>query len=603
MGQPIKMTNFGGMVPAVDSVLLPDPLAAHSENTWLYSGRLTGLPQPTFIKSLGEGTARVYRIPNNFTDAKHISDSVWLEFENADTDVIRSTVIDDQFDRYYWVAPNGQPPKYNTLARIKAASPEFILGVPAPAAPGVAVVGGSAANVTRSYLVTWVTAYGEEGPAGAPTVVTGHPDGSWNVTMPVVAAGDLGTNRNLTLARIYRTITSTAGVATYFLVAEVAIATTTYGDTLSDTVVSLNSQINSTNWTAPPDDLEGWVTMPNGIIAGFRKNEVWFCEPYRPHAWPAQYAITVDYPIVGLGVTGQTLVVCTEVYPWTVTGVHPSTMAEAKSAQLEPCMSRGSILSTGDGVFYSSPNGLVFAAGGVIQNVTEKLATKDKWQQLTAVTSLRAARLGTAYYAFGSAIPGVFQQDAFQADTFAQEDFTGAYAGILIDPRDARIAYNLLSDRTPVSSVFNDPWTGEVFIVKDNNLYWLDIASKSLTPQVYKWRSRIFELNDVQNYGAMRVRWRTPANAPAATTDPVPMVDNGAEYPSLPAGVVGYVRAYAGNGDDKQTMVWERELRTSGEIMKLASGFKAEFWQFEFETYVEIVSVQVAGSAKGLASE
>jgi hypothetical protein len=121
----------------------------------------------------------------------------------------------------------------------------------------------------------------------------------------------------------------------------------------------------------------------------------------------------------------------------------------AKSSALEPCFSRGSILSTPEGVYYASPNGLVLAAGGSVRNITDRTSiTKDKWQSLTAISTIRAARLGWAYFAFGSALPGVFQDDTFQADTFAMEDFEGAYSGVLIDPTDGRVGFNLLSDRT-----------------------------------------------------------------------------------------------------------------------------------------------------------
>ena len=41
------------------------------------------------------------------------------------------------------------------------------------------------------------------------------------------------------------------------------------------------------------------------MIAGWKDNEVWFCEPYRPHAWPVKYVVNVDYPIVGLGTIDQ----------------------------------------------------------------------------------------------------------------------------------------------------------------------------------------------------------------------------------------------------------------------------------------------------------
>ncbi len=598
----LKVDTFGGMVPAVDDLLLPPAGAAHSENTWLYNGKLAGLRTPVLIRALTSSTAaKVFRIPNNFTDADHIDDSTWLEFDNPDTDVVRSLVVDDTYSRYYWSSTDTQP-KYNTQARITAgnsgANAPFLLGIPAPSAPSVVVTGGSAANETRSYLVTWVSAYGEEGPAGTPVVATGHPDGSWDLTLPAAAAGDLGTDRNLETVRIYRTITSDAGIATFFLVAEQDITDTTYSDTASDTTVASNNELESTNWTAPPTDLQGWVTMPNGFLAGWRENEIWFSEPYRPHAWPASYTVTVDFPVVGLGVVGQTLFVGTEGNPVMITGIHPSTMAQAKSATFAPCLSRGGIVSAEEGVYYPSPEGLCLAAGGQVLNITSKLITKDKWQAFVSLPTLRAAKLGDAYFAFGSSRSGVFDTGSFETTAFAQEDFAGSYNGLLIDPRDARVAFNVMSSRETIAWTGVDVWSGEVFMVKNDSLYRINLADSDPTPQVYKWRTKIYEANKDHNFGAMQIRWTEPANAPTRPNpNDEPNIGLAAEFPDLPDGVKGYVRAYA---DGEQ--VWEREMLTSGETMKMPSGFKATQWQFEFETYVTITSVKVAASARALAS-
>lgn len=57
----------------------------------------------------------------------------------------------------------------------------------------------------------------------------------------------------------------------------------------------------------------------------------------------------------------------------------------------------------------------------------------------------------------------------------------------------------------------------------------------------------------------------------------------------------GVVRLYADGN-----LVFTRELLTSGEQFRLPSGFKAQFWQIEFEARVKIFSVQMATSAKEL---
>ena len=110
--------------------------------------------------------------------------------------------------------------------------------------------------------------------------------------------------------------------------------------------------------------------MPNGFLVAFDKpvpdtagvlvggNNVYMCEAYHFHAWPPQYKYATETPIVGLGVLGQTCVVCTQGYPATVTGIKPASCAFTKATTGEPCLSRGSIVSTPQGVIYSSQNGL-----------------------------------------------------------------------------------------------------------------------------------------------------------------------------------------------------------------------------------------------------
>lgn len=46
--------------------------------------------------------------------------------------------------------------------------------------------------------------------------------------------------------------------------------------------------------------------------------------------------------------------------------------------------------------------------------------------------------------------------------------------------------------------------------------------------------------------------------------------------------------------------IWTRELRTSGEIMKLPSGYKADFFQIEVQARVRVFSIEIASSAKEL---
>lgn len=595
------MSPFGGMVPAVDETLLAPTNAVLSENTWTYAGSVVGLPLRKALYTLANPQAKkVYRIPTNYTDSLHLENSVWVEFVSADTDVLRTQVVGDTFDRYYWASPVDVP-RYMTQAQMIAGAPAlasaYILGIPTPGAITGSVSGGSSSTLKSvAYVQTFVSAYGEEGQPSAPLLFTAQKiDATYTITLAAAAGADLGTTRNLTKSNIYRTITAANGVTTFFFVAQVPIATTTYADNAAvstDAVVANNAILSSTNWSGPPSDLQGWVSLGNGIVAGFRQNEIWFCEPFRMHAWPAIYTLAVEYPIVGLGVQNQSLVVCTEGFAYTVSGVTPSSMSLQKLAGLVPCTSRGSIVSAVDGVCFSTPQGLalVNAAGMVI--ATKELIRKDKWNALVAINTLRAAQFGAAYYAFGRAIQGVFQVDFVQPNFVQLEDFSGARSGILLDITNSNVAFNMLAEADPVTNVMTDVWSGELFVIQDTQVQWLDISDVTQPKGSYTWRSKLFQAGYKHNFQAAKVFFKIPPSTP-----PLNPVANLSQTQTLAAGQYGLLRVYA----DKR-LVMTREIRVSGELFRLPSGFSADLWQFEINAFVEVENLQVATSVSELQS-
>lgn len=591
----VKLQNFGGMIPAMDAELLPPNHAAENRNSWLYTGALEGIrvfrPVHTLVNL---DTRRVYRIPLQSLGKENIPDSFWMEFPVLDVDVINSPTIDDTFERFYW-AGQGIAPQYNTRARIINGDPAFVLGVPAPeVAPGVSVTGGAAPVETRAYVYTYVSAYGEESAPSPAILTSGNASGTWDVTVTDPDAGVLA-GRNLDAIRIYRTVTGSAGATSFFFVAEIALGVGTYADTSDTVTVTGNRVLETTFWNPPPTDLAGMTSLPNGNIAGFRNNEIWFCEPYRPHAWPSIYTVAVEFPIMGLGVIGQSLIVCTTSNPYSISGINPANMSMSKISAIEPCTSRGSIVSTPNGVVYASPNGLAVAVPGSVQVVTRNLITNDLWadpEQFLNISTLRAASIGNAYYAWGTEVPGCFDPGCFEPTTFLQGDFLGAYQGALIDVSDARIGYTKLVTDDPMANCFTDYWTGEVLVIRDGMVQWLDL-DVSQTRGPYLWRSKIMETPNQRNFGAMRIYFRTYADTPPLN----PVRNTSQVQPELAADQWGLLRLYA---DDR--LVYVREIRESGEIFKLPSGFKATFWQIEVEARVRINSIEIASTAKELQS-
>ena len=578
-----RVHGFGGMVPAVDERLLSHEMAVYAENCLLKTGSIQPLPKPVALHTLSPSTLFAYRLPASYADANYLYNSTWMEFNHQDVSVVRAPVIDDKFDRYYWIVP-GQPPKYNTRARIDAGQPPYLLGIPRPTqAPSVTPPVGTIE--TRSYVYTWVSAYDEEGPTSPPTTATGEVTGTWAITCYPPAAADTGpsgANRNITKLRIYRTVTTEDDDAVFFLVKELTLPTVTFNDTLTGAVISLNAQLESQDWTGPPSDLIGFILAPNGFLAGWRGNqfsELWFSEPYRPHAWPAKYTQVVEYPIVGLGITNQSVVCCTNAYPVTAQGIHPLNISMDKLVNHEPCLSRGSILSGPEGVFYASPNGLVLVSPGVAENVTRGTVSKRNWQQLLNVPRLRAARLGMSYFAYGTVQAGVFQDNSFQNDAFAMEDNTGAQAGVVLDPASDRTAFSMLNSTENIDNCYNDPWSGEVFLIENGQVKWMDIVSTNIPFQVEIWKSKTWQTGEIRNASACKVFFDALYGAPE-----------------------GEIRFYVAIGrEENEMLILTRPLTTSGELIRLPSGYKADFIRFEIEGKLRIHSVQFATTVKELA--
>jgi hypothetical protein len=737
------------MLPAWNDSLLPDGQASNCTNGYLFSGGLLGWREPKVLRDLVNPDAKfVYRIPrvtgaNQLADTSiTAADSVWLEFSDRDTDVVRSPVVNDTFGRYYFASPSVRP-KYNTYDRIVAGLDPWYLGVPAPGCPPEVIVAGGGndaqdgfpvststniasvgantiimfkitpaekiglddvsfmpastdqfvqfaavlysdnagvpetllnvgaitagivagtassspfVNVTvleantsywigiavdttfdiqladdtghtgvyavntftngppaamgsvsggqpnwqmwvnlttsavlsaRAYVYTWVTEYDEEGPPTDPTLVNGWSNGVWTINMFSPVASDMGVNRNITKKRLYRTISDQTGLTNYFFVAELPVTQETYVDIIGDDQVAINQQLVSSLWFEPPEDLQGIVTMPNGMMAGFKANEVWFCEPYRPHAWPPSYVLTTEFPIVGLGVIGQTLVVVTKGMPSSATGVNPSAMSLVTIKIPEPCLSRRSIVSTDAGVFYMSNNGIIQVTQyGQASNITELWITRERWAELTPATGVAAIKLASSYFAFGLGDVG-FTIEMSASD---QQSFT-----IWPQPGGHRLGFIKLDNDFNVANVEVDPWTGIGLLIQNGKVYYYDFTDQAPTIRPYVWRSKSYQTMAKRNFEAARVFFTVPPGTPALSA-----TRNEAEVQTLAADQYLILRVYA-RQDDDMLLVTTREVRQTGELLRIVSGFKAEEWMFELEGRVLVSNMQVATSVKELA--
>ena len=336
----------------------------------------------------------------------------------------------------------------------------------------------SVAIETRAYVYTYVTQFGAVSEESAPSPyasVSCHYSGD-SVTVSGFATPPSG-NYNFQYKRIYRTVVG-ASSTNYQFVAQIPISQTSYVDT--QTTANLGAVLSSTYYTPPPASLKGIVSIANGMLAGFTGNEIWFCEPYIPHAWPSTYTLTTDYPIVGLCAFEGNLVVLTTKQPYTVSGSSPANMTQTKLPILEPCVSKKSIVSDEMGVLYASPNGLVLIGQGLGQVITTSLFTRDEWQLLNP-SSMVSAIYNKMYIGF------------YQAGSVK--------SSVVIKRQDTPPLVTL--DYTARSTFFEQS-TANLYVVSDvtGNVYQLDAVNTNAT---YTWKSKKFVLPTPMNFGALQV--------------------------------------------------------------------------------------------------
>lgn len=546
--------------------------------------------QPYQLLGIGEeviGVTADTAVASVFTNGVSVIPNLLYYVGIAIDDAIYVGVADDLLHGKYFsnTYANGPPEELDTaiLATTFPDSPTWRMW---------ANMLGSSVFEARAYLYTWVTEYGEEGPPSEPTIVNGWSNGVWTVTLWTPEPENMGVLRNIKTTRLYRSISSQSGQGTYFLVAEFPVEQPTYVDTSPDNEVAFNAQMQSLYWYGPPENLQGMVPFPNGITVGWKDNEIWFSEVYRPHAWPPNYVLTTEFPIVGIGVCGQSVVVCTQGSPYLVAGVNPSSMALLKINLPEPCLHRGSIVSTDTTVLYVSQNGLIqVSSSGAGGNVTEGWISRERWQALTPQKNVRAIKHATSYFAFGASAGEDVDvaRDGFTIE-MSQEDQTSFT--IWPQPGGHRLGFAQLSSPNDydIDNVLLDQWTGVGLLLQNGGVYYYDFTDQAPTIVPYKWRSKTYQQLSAKNFEAVKVWFTVPPGTPS-------QVDRDTNDPQAALGPnqYGIVRVYV---DDE---LWTtRELRKSGELLRIYSGIKGEQWRFEVEGRVNISNLQVATSVKEL---
>jgi hypothetical protein len=232
----------------------------------------------------------------------------------------------------------------------------------------------------RVYTYTYVNTYGEEGPPSPVTSVTTGTTIPVQLTVTKAADGSYAPIKEI---RIYRTGTGTS-IASYFYVGSITVLSNPPGTfNFTDDVKPelLNEELTSLNYYAPDTGLRGLMSLPNGILAAWKGNELHFSEAYKPWAWPPAYVKTLPHVIIGGIPHGAGAIITTTTVPHFVSGVSPDSMTTSKLNIDQAGVSKWSIAVVDGVVVYASNDGLVAVAGasGSLA-LSEQFFTREVWR-------------------------------------------------------------------------------------------------------------------------------------------------------------------------------------------------------------------------------
>lgn len=533
-----KLTTFSGLNKKISPRLLPEDMAQSTENAFLDSGRLEGLPvdvndasEPSShpASNITGTTKTIYKATSN----------QWFTFTD-EVDVVASPIKEDQYGRFYFTG-YGTFPKYGNSSTLFTGSgpypaATFRLGLPAPAAITSITVDNSTADAgaevsSRAYLYTELTSFGEEGPPSPVTssdIVDAANGSTVAVQLPAITSG----NYSIAKRRIYRTDVN--GVFRF-----VGDSSTTTAHTVSDSVLdaSLGEEIESADNLAPPDDTSadhpdgpmlGLTTMPNGITAGFAGNTLLFSEAFLPHSYPLANQLTTKDDIVAIASIASGLLVTTKGKPLMASGTDPSAMAMVEIDANLPCSNKRSLVDMGEYAIYASPDGLVLASNSGIQLITEQIFTRDQWQDYYP-TNIDAYEYEGKYIAF----------------TWDGTN-SSSKKGFLFDPRGQKNAFVDLDFYATAG--FNDRQEDVLYLVIGGTLKKFVQGSSARN---YTWKSKEFYTNRPISPGVAKV--------------------SAESYNSLT------FKLYA-DGSLKHT-----QTVTNSEIFRLPGGYRAKSFEIQLE--------------------
>lgn len=401
----IRLSNFGGVVPRYNRALTAVP-ASVAENVKLWHGTLAPFREPRpETEATGSVCAKtIFRygccwlawddccvsVAGGLPDCPRLFVTGWKRFGYPVTAMLPASGCAFDWKRLGVPKPERAPDVVASILSEPAQAP---------------IAGVQIRRETRNYVYTYVNSFGEEGPPSDPVAIDIDADEGSN-TQVTVYPPPPGEGWDVVAARLYRVGTGfdTTGTGDhfgeFFFQQEIPLAGSAVSVADDMTSDMLGEPLQTRFFYPPPSGLQGIVALPEGGLAGFVGNKLWFCEAYNFHAWPCDHAL--DDNIAALAWAAGNLYVATDGYPYIVGEANRDQKCLRPIKRYSdslPCVSAKSMTPTATGCIYAGRAGLVRMIGDAAQVDSHPLLAEDDWASIHPHTMIGAVFSGR-YFGF-----------------------------------------------------------------------------------------------------------------------------------------------------------------------------------------------------------
>ena len=551
-----RISAFSGIVPRLAKQLLAPNQAQVATNCSLTSGDIrpqNGL-KLVFAPATGDDIVSMFRMEKDGNEK-------WLAWDR-DVDIARSPVADNVSGRFYYTG-DGEPrvSDYDTATAGAGPYPSgcYVLGVTPPVArPIIAPTGGASATmVSRAYVYTFVTPWGEESaPSPASDITTGKVDAAWVLsnldTAPPNSGAVMGAVRETPAAgQVTVTLDSVFGLRAH---EEVTFAS-----------ITGMTDLNGKFALIKVDPATKKVILRLATAQVYAAGGTW--ARVAPHNTSGMNKRIYRSLTTSSGTEYQyltTVTADTTAYSDTTADNNLGEILPSASWSMPPADLRGIIILAngiacgfrGNEVHFSEPFKpyawpvtyrqtydqdivAIGAAGTTLVGMTRgnpftitgvEPATMGGGMEKLGVAWPCMAKRGVAAFAFGVGYPapqGMIiigtNSDIVTKDLFTQREWSELnpdtfiaasadnryYCGYTSDGSslmfiiDKSEAASFVKVNQKITAIWADPWTGKLYVALDRKIYqWEGDAGTKLS---YEWKSKKFVTSPPINYGAAKI--------------------------------------------------------------------------------------------------